>query len=62
MTVTELINKLQELPGDARVEVGMPVKVNANESFITRQVDKIDYDERTNICSLSSFWRIQFFY
>lgn len=62
MTVSELIKNLQELPGDARVEVGMPVKVNVNESVMSRHLDKIEYDSRNNICLLSSFWRIQFFY
>lgn len=62
MTVEELIKKLQELPGNARVEVGMPLKINANESVVARQIDMVQHDPRTNVCQLSSYWRIQFFY
>jgi hypothetical protein len=62
MTVIELIKKLQSLPEDARVEVNIPLKINSAESVVSRQIDTVHHDQQTNVCQLSSYWRIQFFY
>jgi len=62
MTIKELKEKIKDLPDDARVELGIDVKVNAQTAPMTRSVDCIEHLDKNNLVILKSWWGIQFFY
>ncbi len=62
MTIKELKEKLKELPDDARVELGIDVKINAQTSPMTRSVDSIEHLDKNNVVVIRSWYGIQFFY
>lgn len=62
MTIKELKEKLKDLPDDARVELGIDVKINAQTSPMSRSIDSIEHINNNNVVILKSWWGIQFFY
>jgi hypothetical protein len=62
MTIKELKEKIKNLPDDARVELGVDVKINAQSSSLVRSIDAVEHFDKNNVVTLKSWWGVQFFY
>lgn len=62
MVVKELIEKLETLPPDAQLQVAFGFKVNALLEDITRNVDRVSYDEKTHSVQIGTNASLQLFY
>ena len=62
MTIKELKEKIKNLPDDARVELSIDVKINAQNSPMYRSIDHVEHFNNNNVVILRSWWRVQFFY
>lgn len=62
MTILQLKEKIKDLPDDARVELNVDIKINAQTSPMTRSIDYVEHLEKNNVVILRSGWGIQFFY
>jgi hypothetical protein len=62
MTIKELKEKINNFPDDARVELGVDIKVNAQSSPMTRSIDNVEYMNDNNVVIFKSWWGVQFFY